>query len=117
MRPSATFRSAPRSLVIGLLAWELVSAAAAEAADRQTQVLVLYSTRRDAQIAVVGDWELPRILERSVSSELDYYSEYIDRARFSEIDYQRAFRDFLRLKYEGKTFDLVVAMDDVAYEF
>ena len=39
---------------------------AALAADGQKQVLVLYSTRRDAQIAVVGDRELPRILEQGL---------------------------------------------------
>ena len=54
---------------------------AARAADRQKQVLVLYSTRRDAQIAVVGDRELPRILEKGLPQGLDYYSEYIDRTR------------------------------------
>ena len=32
-------------------------------AAQQTRVLVLYSTRRSAQIAVVGDRELPRVLE------------------------------------------------------
>jgi signal transduction histidine kinase len=83
----------------------------------QKQVLVLYSTRRNAQIAVVGDHELPAILERGLSTGVDYYSEFIDSARFSEIDYQRAFCDFLRLKYEGKRFDLVVAMGDIPYEF
>jgi len=86
-------------------------------ASDQREVLVLYSTSRDAQIAVVGDRDLPRILEHGLSHSLDYYSEYIDQARFSLIDYQTAFLDFLRLKYEGKAFDLVIAMGDTPYEF
>ena len=48
---------------------------------------------------------------------LDYYSEYIDRARFPDPDYQAGFRDFLRLKYTGYRFDLVIAMQDIALEF
>ena len=105
-------------IAIALIASEL--ALAQEAGDvvvRQKQVLVLYSTRRDSQIAAVGDRELPKIFEHNLSEGVDYYSEFIDQARFSEVDYQRAFRDFLRLKYEGKTFDLVIAMGDIPYEF
>lgn len=104
-------------LITTIASASVVSAQEIAAAVPQKQVLVLYSTRRDAQIAVVGDRELPRILENRLSASLDYYSEFIDQARFAEIDYQRAFRDFLRLKYTGKTFDLVVAMGDIPYEF
>jgi len=90
----------------------------ASAAARQEQVLVLYATRRDAQLAVVGDRELPRILDDGLpEDDLDYYSEFIDQARFSEIDYLSAFSDFLRLKYEGKRFDLVIAMGDTPFDF
>jgi signal transduction histidine kinase len=105
-----------RSLSIAMTLGAVGLADIASAAD-QKQVLVLYSTRRDAQIAVVGDRDLPRILERGLSDGVDYYSEYIDQARFSETDYQTAFRDFLRLKYTGKAFDLVIAMGDIPFEF
>ena len=83
----------------------------------QKQVLTLYSTRRDAQIVTVGDRELPRILERGLPGGLDYYSEFIDRARFPHADYQEGFRDFLRLKYKDQRFDLVIAMGDIPLEF
>jgi len=89
----------------------------AGAAQGQKQVLVLYSTRRDARIAVVGDRELPHIIETGLPEGVDYYSEFIDQARFPQVDYQAAFRDFLRRKYEDHTFDLVIAMGDVALEF
>jgi signal transduction histidine kinase len=90
---------------------------AAVADDRQKQILVLYSTRRDAQIAVVGDRELPRMLDEGLPQGLDYYSEYIDRARFPDPEYQQAFGDFLRLKYKGQRFDLIIAMSDLALQF
>jgi signal transduction histidine kinase len=87
------------------------------AQDRQKKVLVLYATRRDAQIVVVGDRELPRILEQGLPEGLDYYSEFIDQARFPQAGYEDAFSDFLRSKYKGQQFDLVVAMGDTPLEF
>jgi signal transduction histidine kinase len=103
-------------LSIALLVWALGPMEAAWAADPK-QVLVLYSTRRDAQVAVVGDRELPRILEAGLEEGLDFYSEYIDLARFGDPGYQAGFRDFLRLKYAGRRFDLLVAIQDAAIEF
>jgi signal transduction histidine kinase len=105
-----------RGLAIALalaLDWPAISVAQ----DRQKQVLVLYSTRRDAQIVVVGDRELPGLLDRGLAASVDYYSEFIDQARFSEIDYELAFRDFLRLKYQGHAFDVVIAMGDLPLQF
>ena len=83
----------------------------------EKQVLVLYSTRRDAQLVVVGDREIPRRLEAGLSQRIDYYSEHIDRARFPDPNYRQAFHDFLRLKYRGHRFDLVIAMSDDALKF
>ena len=84
-------------------------------AQEQKQVLVVYSARRDAQIVAIGERELPRILEKGLG-ELDYYSEYIDQARFPEPAYQEAFRNFLRLKYKGVRFDAIIAIQDAALE-
>ena len=97
----------------GILAWR----DPASAQDRQKQVLVLYSTRRDAQIVVVGDKELPRILEQGLPDGLDYYSEFIDTARFPSAGYAAGFRDFLRVKYGDHRFDLIVAMGDIPLQF
>src|SRR5262245_14969915 len=87
------------------------------AAVGQKQVLVLYSTRRDAQIAVVTERELPRILDSGLAEGLDYYSEYIDENRFPDSVHQAPFRDFLRLKYAEQHFDVVIAVDNSAIEF
>ena len=85
--------------------------------QEQKEVLVLYSTRRDAQIVVVGDRELPRIFEKGLPEGVDYYSEFIDEGRFSQPEYQAAFRDFLGSKYSGRQFDLVIAMGAKPLEF
>jgi signal transduction histidine kinase len=103
-------------LTAWLLAW-LWASASATAADRQTRVLVLYSTRVDAQIAIIGERDLPRILDDGLEGGLDYYSEFIDRARFPNIQYKEAFREFLRSKYKGVRFDVIIAMQDLALEF
>jgi signal transduction histidine kinase len=87
------------------------------ASDGQKRVVVLYTTRRDEQLSIVGERLLPQLLDRSLDRSLDYYSEFIDIARFSDASYAAAFRDFLRLKYQGQHFDIVIAMGDVALEF
>ena len=51
-----------------------------------------------------------------VSAHVDYYSEYIDQARFPDTAYQAAFRDFLLLKYKNVRFDAVIAIQDAALE-
>jgi signal transduction histidine kinase len=84
---------------------------------RQKNVLVLYSTRRDAQIAVVGDRHIPRILEQGLPEGLDYYSEHIEQARFSDQSRERAFYDFLRLRYGDRRFDVVIAIGESALNF
>jgi signal transduction histidine kinase len=96
---------------------ELVLASTASAEFDHKQVLVLYSTRRDAQFSIVGENELPRILDAGLGQNLDYYSEFIDVARFPEPDYRQAYGNFLRLKYHGIRFDLVIAMQEAATEF
>ena len=89
----------------------------ARAIQEPKEILVLYSTRRDAQIVTVGDREIPRILEKGLPEGLDYYSEFIDEGRFSEDDYQAAFGEFLGLKYRGRQFDLIIAMGESPLEF
>lgn len=112
-----TLRSLRWWLCLTVAACSLLGPAAAWASDRQKQVLALYSTRRDAQISIVGDRELPTILEEGLRQGLDYYSEYIDLARFPDPGYQATILDFLRLKYRGQRFDLVIAIQNTAIEF
>src|ERR1051325_449653 len=100
-------------LALGLLA----AAAMVHAQGDHKRVLVLYSTRRDAQFSIVGETDLPRMLDEGLARNLDYYAEFLDVTRFPEPAYREAFRDFLRVKYSGVRFDLIVAMQDTAVEF
>jgi signal transduction histidine kinase len=118
MRSLSLRLSSGRWLLATVVAFaELQLASAAWAAQHQKQVLVLYSTRRDAQIVIVGERELPRILDEGLREGVDYYSEYIDEARFPDSLYQAALRDFLRLKYKQHRFEVVIAIDNLALEF
>jgi len=111
-------RPARRLLLACVIALvELAPASVAWAQDVHKQVLVIYSTRRDSEFSTIGESELPRTLDVGLSRNLDYYSEFIDLARFPEPSYKTAFADFIRLKYQSIRFDVVVAMGDVAIEF
>jgi signal transduction histidine kinase len=116
----------PLKAVVLVLAVILAAArapglAAAPPAAGTKHVLVLYSTSRAAPISVAGERDLPRILEQGLDQDLDqalaYYSEYIDQGRFPDPDYQRAFHDFLRVKYQGQRFDAIIVIQAAAIEF
>ncbi len=107
-----------RCLMVALGAALALGAQRVSAAEGVKEVLVLYSTNREAQIAVIGEREMPRTLEQGLGQGqvLDYYSEYIDRARFPDEKYRNGFREFLRVKYNGRKFDVIIAMQDLALE-
>jgi len=116
---STTFcgQSIRRLLPLILVVTDIGAVGLAHGSPRQKQVLVLYSARRDSQIAKVGDREMPRILEKDLHQPVDYYSEFMDVPRFQDPQFNRAFRDYLLLKYQGHHFDLIVAMSPSARQF
>jgi len=110
---------APRRLLLPIVAsivW-LGPVASAWAAGEQKKVLVLYSVRRDTQLATVGDRKFPDLLESGLAQKPDFYSEYIDGARFPDEDYRDAFYKYLALKYGSTRFDVVIAIHQLALDF
>ena len=87
------------------------------AASGQPRMLVLHSTRYDTQLPLLTDRDLPRILNNRLLQPVDYDAEYIDPARMSTLRQERAFRDYLRAKYRNQRFDVVIAMQDGAWDF
>ncbi len=81
------------------------------------QILILYETSRTSQLVVVSDREIPSILSSASSNGIDYYAEFVDPRRIAHRDYQQVFSDFLLAKYQGKQFDLIIAMGDNALAF
>jgi signal transduction histidine kinase len=104
-------------LAIALIACVFGPLANAQEADRPKQVLVLSSTRFDEQISVVLERAVPNLLAEGLQERVDYYSEFLDFLRFPQPEYERVYLDFLRLKYEGRRFDLLILMGDVAIDF
>lgn len=118
MRNRARWWHARPIVVVMLVAFRGVTPAhAASATNHAKQVLILYETRRSSQLVTVSDREIPGILGDASPGGLDYYAEFVDPARFSHRDYQRAFRNFLLSKYKGQRFDLIIAMGDNALRF
>lgn len=91
-------------------------ACAADAQPRDKQVLVLYSTRPDAQLSIIGESKLPQILNLDLAQNVVHYAEFIDVTTFPERAHD-ALLEFLRLKYQGIRFDLVIAIQEEAIEF
>src|SRR5262245_50494734 len=89
----------------------------AQEADRPKQVLVLNTSRQTEQFSQVSEREIPTLLAAGLGQRIDYYTEYFDANRFPHPQYETVYVDFLRQKYEGKRFDLLLMMGEVAMEF
>src|SRR5215467_11377965 len=79
----------------------------------QKRVLVFNLMRRDGTATLINDRTYRKVLTDGLAGQLDYYSESVDLARFGGDDYQVAFRDFLKQRYKGTDFDLIIATADL----
>jgi PAS domain S-box-containing protein len=113
--PVARRRHLTRLLVLGAIIGLIPASAIAQV--KQMAVLSLYGATRDAPTAAAAEPLFRRILGDGLAGHLDYYPEYLDLARFTEPSYQEALRDFLRSKYKGRRFDLIVATTKEALDF
>lgn len=86
-------------------------------AQDQQQVLVIYGTRRDASIAVLGDARLPQLIQEGLGQRVDYYSEHLEAARLGDTTYHAALADFLESKYRDNQFDVVIATHELTLQF
>jgi signal transduction histidine kinase len=104
------------ALVLGLLA----SGAGAPAArlphstDPQKHVLVLQEFRRDTPLAAIMEDMYRRTLGEALGSNLDYYSEFLDTARFDDPDYRTSVVNYLQTRYSHIRLDVVIATTTAA---
>jgi len=89
----------------------------AQGDHRLKRVLVLNSTRLDDQFSMVWAREVPRLLAEGLGERVDFYIDSLDVVRFPEPKHERAYLDFLRLKYAGTHIDLLILIGDVAIDF
>jgi len=97
---------------LALLVWLLSAASYAHAQagnGAQKKVLVLHLMGRNDTSTLAHERIYQKVLGDGLAGQIDYYSEYIDLARFGGEDYQNAIRDFLKQRYKGISFDLIIA--------
>jgi signal transduction histidine kinase len=85
--------------------------------NAQKRVIVFNALRKDAPVPLSIDRDFQKIIGDGLAGGLDYYSESIDVARFSDDDYPMALRQFLARKYHGRRFDLVIAVSEACLTF
>ena len=121
MRPSWRFRRGVRHTVswaIALAACLIGSLAhAQETNPGKREILVLNSTRQNEQFYVVSERQMPQLFAEGLGQQVNYYTEYLDANRFPLPRFEHMWVQFLRQKYAGRRFDLVLLMGDVAMDF
>jgi signal transduction histidine kinase len=89
----------------------------AAAQGAQKAVLVLIPLQRGSSMSMDIDSTIRTVLNEGLVGHLDYYTEYLDVARFPEPDYEPAVRDFFRRKYASRNFDVVLATTNAMVDF
>jgi PAS domain S-box-containing protein len=79
----------------------------------QKKVLAFHLMRSDDTSVLTNEGTYRKVLADGLAGQLDYYSEFVDLARFGVVDYQSALRDFFKQKYKGTDFDLIIAVNEM----
>jgi signal transduction histidine kinase/ABC-type uncharacterized transport system substrate-binding protein len=79
----------------------------------QKKVLVFHLMRKDDAAVLINERTYQKVLTEGLAGQVDYYSEYVDLARFDGTEYQTAFRDFLKERYKKSDFDVIIATADL----
>jgi signal transduction histidine kinase len=96
----------------------LVPAPRVAAQDLQQQrVLALYVTSPGAVGAAAFESVYQKTFAAALGNRLDFHSEFIDLARFSEPSYADALAAFLRYKYRRLPPDVILATTEAARQF
>ena len=96
------------------IAWWLAAGVVA-AQTPQKAVLAVFAGGQYVLGAPTEDVTIRRALGDALG--VDYYAEYLDLARFTAPGYEDSVRNFLRAKYDGRRFDLLLATSDSALAF
>ena len=81
------------------------------------RVLVLYSDDRLLPANITIDEAIRATFAASTSNRVEYYSEFLDSARFPGEAQQQSQRDFLRDRYRERPPDLVITVSGAALNF
>jgi len=81
------------------------------------RVLVLYSDERLLPANIIVDEAIRAAFAVGTKNRVEFYSEFLDVARFPGEEQQQRQRDFLRDKYRARPPDLVIAVSGGALVF
>lgn len=111
--------NAPRLILfLSCLAFSVATAVPLRAQQKdQKAVLVIWATRREAPAPLTGDRTFVKLLSEGLGGKLDYYSEFIDVARFPDAEYQVTLHRLLQQKYKSLQIDLVIGTSNTANDF
>jgi PAS domain S-box-containing protein len=109
LRELCVFVSAAR-LLVGVLF-------ASESPEAEKSILVLYGERGDLPGIQAVEENLREVFHSSRSPRIELFSEYLDSARFSGDQQEKAVLRYLQARYAGRRIDLVVPVAGSALEF
>jgi signal transduction histidine kinase len=92
------------------------AASAAPAEQQQKSVLLIYNSRVEMRGNVVVDQTLRKVLGETFGFDVDISSEYFESPPSPVEDFP-FFSSWLRRKYEGRTFDVVVPVGATSLQF
>ena len=78
--------------------------------EKHKSVLLLFSEESNLQSQVIVEQSLRSTLKNGSPVPLDVYAEYLDFIRTRVDDYEKELVALLRRKYEGRKFDLIIAV-------
>ncbi len=91
--------------------------ASAQTAANPTKVLMLYSDNPFLPVNAIMDQTIQQTLKNSDVPAVSFYSEYLEVNRFKSEEIQGQTRELLKAKYAGYGLDLIMIMDDIAWDF
>ena len=91
--------------------------AAGQAPEPVQRVLVLYSDERLLPANIIMDETIRAVFAVGTNNRVEFYSEFLDVARFQGEEQQRRQRDFFRDKYRERPPDLLFAVSGSALVF
>jgi signal transduction histidine kinase len=104
------------TVALTLLAWAL-AALPAYAREPARTVLTIHSGAADYGGNPVLDAGIQEALFRNRGEAIDYFAEYLDFDRLSEIEPSPVLGDYISRKYAGRRFDVVIAMTSRSLRF
>lgn len=97
-------------LLVLVMAVSVVTSEAAQVGEKHKSVLLLFSEESNLYAQVIAEQAIRSTLKKGSPIPLEVYSEYLDFMRTPVNDYEKELVGLLRRKYEGRKFDLIIAV-------